>query len=162
DVHGHDVRRHGSDTAARHPPGPALDHDESRELEAVHRDERRWSHPLERQLRRPLWRVHAGPSPPGHPPPPLPPPPAPVPRRAVCTIVLSRIPEVLQSINKGLNTLHFYEVTFNPNRPGELAGGAQDNGSWMREPGTNTWIETYVADGGYASFDAKDADYSTL
>ncbi|HEX7311516.1 MAG TPA: hypothetical protein VF232_10070 [Gaiellaceae bacterium] len=79
---------------------------------------------------------------------------------ALCLAVTSRIPELLQSINKGLNTLHFYEVTFNPNRPGELAGGAQDNGSWMREPGTKTWVETFVADGGYASFDAVDPNYS--
>jgi hypothetical protein len=51
-------------------------------------------------------------------------------------------------------------VTFNPNRPGELAGGAQDNGSWMRQPGTKTWVETFVADGGYSSFDAVNPDYS--
>jgi hypothetical protein len=81
---------------------------------------------------------------------------------ALCQAVTSRIPERLQSLNKGLNTLHFYEMTFNPGRPGELAGGAQDNGSWMRVPGTKTWIETFVADGGYASFDAGDPNYSTL
>src|SRR5262249_8609047 len=80
---------------------------------------------------------------------------------ALCQAVTSRIPERLQSLNKGLNTLHFYEMTFNPNRPGELAGGTQDNGSWMRLPGTKTWIETFVADGGYASFDAVDPNYST-
>jgi hypothetical protein len=83
-------------------------------------------------------------------------------RLALCQIVLARVPELLQSINKGLNTLHFYEVAFNPNRPGELAGGAQDNGSWMREPGTKTWVETYVADGGYASFDPGNVNHSTL
>jgi len=81
---------------------------------------------------------------------------------ALCLAVTKRIPERLQAINKGLNTLHFYEMTFNPNRPGELAGGAQDNGSWMSVPGTKTWIETFVADGGYASFDAVDPNYSTL
>jgi hypothetical protein len=79
---------------------------------------------------------------------------------ALCQAVTKRIPELLQSLNKGLNTLHFYEVTFNPNRPGELAGGAQDNGSWMRQPGTKTWVETFVADGGYSSFDAVNPDYS--
>ena len=83
-------------------------------------------------------------------------------RLALCVAVTSRIPERLQSLNKGLNTLHFYEVAFNPNRPGELAGGAQDNGSWMSVPGTKTWVETFVADGGYASFDAADPNYSTL
>jgi hypothetical protein len=81
---------------------------------------------------------------------------------ATCQAVTSRIPERLQSINKGLNTLHFYQMTYNPNRPGELAAGAQDNGSWMRVPGTKTWIETFVADGMYNGFDATDADYSML
>ena len=83
-------------------------------------------------------------------------------RLATCQAVTSRIPERLESINKGLNTLHFYQVTFNPNRPGELAGGAQDNGSWMRLPGTKTWIETYVADGAFNGFDASDPNYSSL
>ncbi len=83
-------------------------------------------------------------------------------RLALCLAVTSWIPERLQSLNKGLNTLHFYQVTFNPNRPGELAGGAQDNGSWMSVPGTKTWIQTFVADGGYAAFDAVDPNYSTL
>jgi hypothetical protein len=81
---------------------------------------------------------------------------------ATCQAVTSRIPERLQSINKGLNNLHFYQMTYNPNRPGELAAGAQDNGSWMRQPGTKTWIETFVADGTYNGFDAKDPDYSML
>ena len=71
-----------------------------------------------------------------------------------------RIPERLDSINKGLNTLHFYQMTYNPNRRGGLAGGTQDNGSWMRQPGTNTWIETFVADGAFNGFDAELADYS--
>ena len=82
--------------------------------------------------------------------------------RARCLAVTSRIPELLQSVNKGLNTLHFYEIDFNPNRPGELAGGAQDNGSWMREPGTKTWIETFVADGTYNGFDPVNANHSML
>ncbi len=81
---------------------------------------------------------------------------------AICQAVTSRIPERLQSINKGLNTLHFYQMTFNPNRPGELAGGAQDNGSWMSLPGTKTWVETFVADGAYNGFDASDPNYSSL
>jgi Arc-like DNA binding domain len=83
-------------------------------------------------------------------------------RLATCQAVTRRIPERIESINKGLNTLHFYQVTFNPNRPGELAGGAQDNGSWMRVPGTKTWIETYVADGAFNGFDASDPNYSSL
>jgi hypothetical protein len=81
-------------------------------------------------------------------------------RLALCQAVTKRIPERIESLNKGLNTLHFYQMTFNPNRPGELAGGTQDNGSWMRVPGTKTWIETFVADGAYNGFDAVNADYS--
>ena len=81
-------------------------------------------------------------------------------RIATCQAVTKRIPERLDSINKGLNTLHFYQMTYNPNRRGELAGGTQDNGSWMRQPGTNTWIETFVADGAFNGFDAKLPDYS--
>jgi hypothetical protein len=83
-------------------------------------------------------------------------------RLATCQAVTSRIPERLESINQGLNTLHFYQMTFNPNRPGELAAGAQDNGSWMSVPGTKTWVETFVADGGYTGFDAVDPNYSVL
>jgi hypothetical protein len=79
---------------------------------------------------------------------------------ATCQAVTKRIPERIESINRGLNTLHFYQMTYNPNRPGELAGGTQDNGSWMRVPGTKTWIETFVADGAYNGFDADDANYS--
>jgi hypothetical protein len=88
--------------------------------------------------------------------------PALAPFLATCLAVTKRIPELLQPINKGLNTLHFYQMTFNPNRPGEVAAGAQDNGSWMRVPGTKTWIETFVADGMYNGFDASDANYSML
>jgi hypothetical protein len=83
-------------------------------------------------------------------------------RMARCQAVTKRIPERLQGLNKGLNTLHFYYMTFNPNRRGELAGGTQDNGSWMRVPGTRTWIETFVADGAYNGFDASDPNYSML
>lgn len=83
-------------------------------------------------------------------------------QRATCQAVMRRIPELLQSINKGLNTIHFYQVAFNPNRRGELAGGTQDNGSWMRQPGSNTWIETFIADGAYNGFDAAVPDYSVL
>ena len=79
-----------------------------------------------------------------------------------CQTLTSRIPERLQSVNNGLNTLHFYQMTFNPNRPGELAAGAQDNGSWMRVPGSKTWVETFVADGAYNGFDAVDPNYSML
>lgn len=102
----------------------------------------------------------------------------------LCKRLTSRIPGQLQSLNRGLTTLAFYQVSANPNRPGEYAGGTQDNGSWMSDPSTipggpngnginppgdpkvkpdgATWIESFVADGAANSFDAKNPDYSTL
>jgi hypothetical protein len=38
-------------------------------------------------------------------------------RLALCQAVTKRIPERIQSINEGLNTLHFYMMTFNPTVP---------------------------------------------
>jgi hypothetical protein len=81
---------------------------------------------------------------------------------AFCELVTKRVPDQLQSVNTGINTLAFYQVSANPNRPGEYAGGTQDNGSWMRQPGSSTWIETFVADGASNSFDSQNPDYSTL
>ncbi len=62
-------------------------------------------------------------------------------RLATCQAVTSRIPERIESINKGLNNLHFYQMTFNPNRPGELAGGRAgqrfvDECPWARRHGS--------------------------
>jgi hypothetical protein len=54
--------------------------------------------------------------------------------------VLSRIPERLTTINKGLRTLHFYQVQVNPHDPDDIVGGTQDNGSWEigDAPGSGT------------------------
>jgi len=53
-------------------------------------------------------------------------------RLAFCQLVLSRVPEQLTSLNKGLRTLHFYQLDYNPFDPDEIIGGTQDNGSWER------------------------------
>ena len=46
--------------------------------------------------------------------------------------MLSRIPERLNALNKGLRTLHFYQLDYSPFDPTTIVGGTQDNGSWER------------------------------
>ncbi len=53
-------------------------------------------------------------------------------RLAFCQLVLSRVPERISTINKGLRTLHFYELNYSPFDPDLIVGGTQDNGSWER------------------------------
>lgn len=53
-------------------------------------------------------------------------------RLAFCELVLSRVPERLEPINKGLRTLHFYQIDVSPFHPTTVVGGTQDNGSWER------------------------------
>ena len=75
-------------------------------------------------------------------------------RLAFCQLVLSRIPERLEPINKGLRTLHFYEIEYNKSNPSIIAGGTQDNGSWETLGDKDTWINTNIADGGHNAYDA--------
>ena len=79
-------------------------------------------------------------------------------RLAFCQLVLSRVPERLDAINKGLRTLHFYEIEYNKSNPDAIAGGTQDNGSWETLGDHNTWINTNVADGGHNAYDALGGD----
>lgn len=74
-------------------------------------------------------------------------------RLAFCQLVLSRVPQRLSAINKGLRTLHFYEIEYNKHDPDIIAGGTQDNGSWETRGGT-TWNNVNIADGGHNAFDA--------
>jgi hypothetical protein len=75
-------------------------------------------------------------------------------RLAFCQLVLSRIPERLEPINKGLRTLHFYEIEYNKSNPSVITGGTQDNGSWETLGDKDTWINTNIADGGHNAYDA--------
>jgi len=79
-------------------------------------------------------------------------------RLAFCQLVLSRVPERLDAINKGLRTLHFYEIEYSRHNPDVIAGGTQDNGSWETLGDTVTWINTNVADGGHNAYDALGGD----
>jgi hypothetical protein len=75
-------------------------------------------------------------------------------RLAFCQLVLSRIPERLEPINKGLATLHFYEIEYSKHNPDKIAGGTQDNGSWETLGDRKTWLNTNIADGGHNAYDA--------
>ena len=79
-------------------------------------------------------------------------------RLAFCQLVLSRIPERLEPINKGLRTLHFYEIEYSKHNPDKIAGGTQDNGSWETVGDPNTWLNTNIADGGHNAYDALGGD----
>ncbi|HEV2901756.1 MAG TPA: hypothetical protein VGW30_00695 [Gaiellaceae bacterium] len=63
-------------------------------------------------------------------------------RLAFCQLTLSRVPERLTMLNKGLRALHLYQINYSPFDPDDIVGGTQDNGSWARgdEPrsGTNS------------------------
>jgi hypothetical protein len=100
-------------------------------------------------------------------------------RLTFCRLVLSRVPERLETINEGLRTLHFYEIAVSPFDKHTVIGGTQDNGSWERGsiqgagtngPGipqgancqrtagnsTQVWVNTNIADGGHNNFDIGD------
>jgi hypothetical protein len=75
-----------------------------------------------------------------------------------CQQVLSRVPNRLNAINRGLRTLHFYEIEYDKKNPERIAGGTQDNGSWETLGDRNTWVNVNVADGGHNAFDAVGGD----
>ena len=66
-----------------------------------------------------------------------------------CNLVLSRIPERIDAINRGLRTLHFYEIEYSKFDPDKITGGTQDNGSWERTGDSDTWLNVNIADGGH-------------
>ena len=79
-------------------------------------------------------------------------------RLTFCQLVLSRVPERLQTLNEGLRTLHFYQIDVSPHDPDVVIGGTQDNGSWERSSG-ETWLNTNIADGGHNNFDIADPNF---
>ena len=62
------------------------------------------------------------------------------PQLAFCQRMLERVPEKIESLNKGLRTLHFYQLDYSPFNPDVIVGGTQDNGSWETgdAPGSGT------------------------
>jgi len=79
-------------------------------------------------------------------------------RIAFCTVVLSRVPQTLNAINRGLRTLATYTIDYDRNNPERIAGGTQDNGSWETMGDRDNWLNINIADGGPNRFDASGAD----
>ena len=61
-------------------------------------------------------------------------------RLTFCQLLLSQVPEELETMNKGLQTLHFYQLDYSPFDFDTIVGGTQDNGSWESGdgPGSGT------------------------
>ena len=67
--------------------------------------------------------------------------------------MLSRIPEKLEGINDGLNTLQFQSLSISPHDNRIRQGGTQDNGTWQTNGSRVTWENTMIGDGGQSGFD---------
>ena len=72
---------------------------------------------------------------------------------ARCQQMLSRIPERLEGINDGLNTLQFQSLSISPHNNRIRQGGTQDNGTWQTNGSRRTWENMMIGDGGQSGFD---------
>lgn len=72
---------------------------------------------------------------------------------ARCQQLLSRVPTLLESMNKGLSTLQFQSLSVSPFNVGLLQGGTQDNGTWQTDGSPVKWVNTMIGDGGQSGFD---------
>jgi Arc-like DNA binding domain len=73
--------------------------------------------------------------------------------KARCEQMLSRIPERLEGLNDGLNTLQFQSLSISPHNNRIRQGGTQDNGTWQTNGSQRTWENTIIGDGGQSGFD---------
>jgi hypothetical protein len=76
-----------------------------------------------------------------------------------CQQMLSRIPSLLQGLNKGLNTLQFQSLSVSPFDSKELQGGTQDNGTWENYGSPIVWENTMIGDGGQSGFDIAKPEF---
>ncbi|HET9977100.1 MAG TPA: sialidase family protein [Burkholderiaceae bacterium] len=76
-----------------------------------------------------------------------------------CKQLLSRVPERLESMNKGLRTLQFQSLSVSPLDVNIVQGGTQDNGTWQSTGNPVRWINTMIGDGGQSGFDAVDPNF---
>jgi hypothetical protein len=79
-------------------------------------------------------------------------------RVAFCQFVLSRVPQRLDAINRGLRTIHMYTMDYDRTNPGRFVAGTQDNGSWETVGSTDDWLQINIADGGPNRLDAAGLD----
>ena len=80
-------------------------------------------------------------------------------RLARCQQMLSKVPTLLTSLNKGLTTLQFQSLSVSPFNSNELQGGTQDNGTWENYGSPTSWNNTMIGDGGQSGFDVADPSF---
>ncbi len=78
---------------------------------------------------------------------------------ARCKQLLSRVPSLLESMNKGLSTLQFQSLSVSPHNVNIVQGGTQDNGTWQSTGNPVRWINTIVGDGGQSGFDVANPEF---
>jgi len=76
---------------------------------------------------------------------------------ARCQQLLSRVPTLLTSLNKGLRTLQFQSLSVNPSNVNDVQGGTQDNGTWESTGNPQKWTQTIFGDGGLSGFDVANS-----
>ncbi len=72
-------------------------------------------------------------------------------QEAFCSSVTALVPQRIDSLNVGLNTLQFQSLSVNSTDPlNDVIGGTQDNGTWAWDGTTNldSWFESVGGDGG--------------
>src|SRR5438477_4170190 len=68
-----------------------------------------------------------------------------------CLAWLSKVPTTITTMNKGLGTLQYQSLSFNPNATNDIMGGTQDNGTHAFNSGS--WFVTVFGDGGQSGID---------
>ena len=76
-----------------------------------------------------------------------------------CQQLLSRVPTLIESLNKGLSTLQFQSLSYSRFDVDNILGGTQDNGTWQTDGNRVTWSQTMVGDGGQSGFDSADRHF---
>ena len=77
---------------------------------------------------------------------------------AFCKSLLNRIPDQTKPLNKGLTTLQFQSLSFDPTHPqNSLMGGTQDNGTFEFKGSSEVWPQIIYGDGGQSGWNAADS-----
>src|SRR3989454_7681743 len=80
-------------------------------------------------------------------------------RLSRCRQLLSRVPTLIESLNKGLTTLQFQSLSVSPFNPTLVQGGTQDNGTWQSTGSPTKWLNMMIGDGGQSGFDAANPHF---
>ena len=76
---------------------------------------------------------------------------------AYCKSLLWRLPDQLYSLNEGLSTLQFQNLSASPKNPKNLLqGGTQDNGTFEFTGDKDKWFQEIYGDGGLSGFSPAD------